>query len=162
MTAVFLTTALAVLLPRLIWATIDTYLLAHPDGKFGAAGGIEFIAFFVGIAAVVAGIVAATLAFPRITRSFRAHLVNASIGGLTLSLASLWIPDLAVYGVGSALFGEIGMLVVNWAVVCAVVLFLVWFSIGELLPPNRTPHPDALSSSVSSQPPAARAGGRER
>lgn len=161
--AVFVTTSVAVLLPRLVWATIDTYLLGHPDGKFGALGGIHFVAFFVGIAATVAGLVAAALAFGRRAMFFHRHLVNAVTGGLALSLASFWIPELAVYGVGSALFGEIGMLVVNWAVVCAVVLLLVQLIIGGLLPPNSTPHADARETAVQSQvPDGARAGGRGR
>jgi hypothetical protein len=161
-TAVFLVTALAVLLPRLVWTTIDTYVLGHPDSKFGAAGGIQFLALFVGFAAFVAGLVAAALAFARQTMSFRTHLRNAAVGGVILSLASFWIPDLAVYGVGYTIFGEIGMIVVNWAVVCAVVLLLVQFAIGGSLPPNSTPHTDARATSTLHQPPSARAGERGR
>lgn len=158
-TAIFLVTALAVLLPRLGWTSIDTYVLGHPDSKFGAAGGIQFLIFFVGIAALVAGLVAAALAFARKTMPFRTHLRNAAIGGLILSVASIWIPDLAVYGVGYALFGEIGMIVVNWAVVCAVVLLLVQFAIGGSLPPNSTPHADAEPHSIKWTPrPNARGG----
>ena len=161
-TAVLLVTALAVLLPRLVWATIDTYVLGQPDSKFGAAGGIQFLVFFVGIAALVAGLVAAALMLTSKSMSVRAHLRNAAIGGLILSLASFWIPHLPVYGVGYALFGEIGMIVVNWAVVCAVVLFLVQFAIGESLPPNSTLHTDARAASPLHQPPSARAGERGR
>jgi hypothetical protein len=96
------------------------------------------------------------------TLSFRTHLRNAAIAGLVLSLASFWIPDLAVYGVGYAQFGEIGMIVVNWAVVCAVVLLLVQFAIGGSLPPNSTLHTDARATSALHQPPSARAGERGR
>ena len=161
-TAVLLVTALAVLLPRLVWASLDTYVLGHPDSKFGAAGGIQFLVFFVGIAALVAGLGAAALTFTRQTMSFRTHLRNAAVGGLILSLASFWIPDLAVYGVGYALFGDIGMIVVNWAVVCAVVLLLVQLTIGGSLPPNSTPHTDARATSVRHQSSSARAGERGR
>ena len=57
--AVFSVLATAVLVPRLAWTVFDTYMLGHPDSKFGASGGIQFIAFFVGIAAAIAGAVGA-------------------------------------------------------------------------------------------------------
>ena len=124
MTAVFVLAALAVLLPRLAWTLIDTYVLGHPDGKFGAWGGIQFVAFFVGIAAAVAGAVGAVLVLVRKGIPQRVHLLSAAVAGLVLSIASFWIPRLAVYGVGASVFGDIGMIVANWAVVCVAALLL--------------------------------------
>jgi hypothetical protein len=142
-TAVFPIVALAVLIPRLAWTVFDTYLLGHPDSKFGASGGVEFVAFFIGIAAVIAGAVAAVLALARKTTSYRLHLLSAPIAGVALSFLSFWIPELAVYGVGYSLFGEVGMIMVNWAVVCAVVLLFVQLTISAWLPPNSRFHSDA-------------------
>jgi hypothetical protein len=153
-TAVFFVVALTVLVPRLAWTVFDTYVLAHPDGKFGASGGIQFVAFFVGIAAAIAGAVGAVLVLIRRTTLYRAHLLSAFGAGLALSFASFWIPDLAVYGVGQSLFGEIGMIMVNWAVVCALVLVLAQLIVGGMLPPNSRFHAVARNT--------ARAGEAER
>jgi hypothetical protein len=146
LTAVFLVMALAVFVPRLAWIIFDTYALGHADTKFGAWGGIQFAAFFMGIAAVVAGLAAATVVGVSVlaqkSDEWFPHLLTALVGGLVLSFASLWIPDLFVYGVGYALFGEIGMVIVNWAVVCAVILSLVRAAAGRL-PPNSRFHADA-------------------
>jgi hypothetical protein len=139
--AVFLIMALAVFVPRVVWVIFDTYALGHPDTKFGAWHGIEFAAFFMGIAALVAGVsavvvVGASVLARKSDEQFP-HLLTALIGGLVLSFASVWIPDLLVYGVGYAVFGEIGMVMVNWAVVSAIVLLLVRAAAGRLPPNNR-------------------------
>jgi hypothetical protein len=159
MIAVFLLLALTVLIPRLAWTVFDTYALGHPDGKFGASGGIQFVAFFVGIAAAIAGAVGAVLVLARKAFSARAHLFSAVIAGLALSFASFWIPDLAVYGVGERLFGDIGMIMVNWAVVCAVVLLLIQFIVGSAMPPNTALLTDTYASPLRAQHGAAK---RER
>jgi hypothetical protein len=146
LTAVFLAMALGAFLPRLAWTLFDTYALGHADGKFGAWGGVQFAAFFIGIAAVVAGLAAvlvvAISVLARKSDERFPHVLTALIGGLVLSFASFWIPDLFVYGVGYTVFGEIGMVIVNWAVVCAVVLFLVR-GVAARLPPNSRFHADA-------------------
>ena len=143
MIAVFLVLALTVLVPRLAWTVLDTYLLGQPDSKFGALGGIQFVAFFVGVAAAIAGVVGAVFVLGRRNTPYRVHLLSAVFAGLALSLASFWIPKLAVYGVGYALFGDIGMIMVNWAIVCAMVLLLAQLIVGGALPPNSRFHADA-------------------
>jgi hypothetical protein len=140
--AVFIVLALAVLVPRLTWTVLDTYVFGHPDSKFGASGGIQFVAFFVGIAAAIAGAVGAVLVLVRRATSQRVHLFSALAAGLALSIASFWIPDLAVYGVGYAVFGDVGLIAVNWAAICAVVLLLTQLIIGRALPPNSAMYSD--------------------
>jgi hypothetical protein len=146
LTAVFLVMTLAVFVPRLAWTVFDTYALSHADGKFGAWGGIQFAAFLMGIAAVVSGLVGAIVVaislFARKSDERFPHVLTALVGGLVLSFASFWIPDLFVYGVGYVIFGEIGMVIVNWGVVCAVVLLLIRATAGRL-PPNSRFHSDA-------------------
>ena len=145
-TAVFFVLALTVLVPRLAWTVFDTYVLGHADGKFGATGGIQFVAFFVGIAAAIAGVWGAVLVLVRRAIPNRVHLFSALVAGLVLSVASFWIPDLAVYAVGYAVFGDIGMIAVNWAAVCIVVLLLSQFILGRALPPNSAMYGDTYSA----------------
>ena len=144
--AVFIVMTLAVFVPRIVWVIIDTFALGHVDSKFGAWDGVLFAAFFMGIAAVVAGLVAVvvvaiSVAVRKSGERFP-HQVTALVAGLVLSIASFWIPDLFVYGVGYAVFGETGMVVVNWAAVCGVVLLLIRAAAGRL-PPNSRLHADA-------------------
>jgi hypothetical protein len=156
---VFVALAVTVFVPRLAWTVFDTYVLDHPDGKFGAAGGIQFMAFFIGIAAAVAGAVGAVLVLIRRTTPYRVHLLSALIAGLTLSLASFWIPKLAVYGIGQSLFGDIGMIVANWAAICVVVLLLVQLTVAGTLPPNSAMYGDTYSAPLRA-PNSARNRGR--
>jgi H+/Cl- antiporter ClcA len=145
LTAVFLIVALAVLMPRLAWTIFDTHVLSNPDSKFGAQGGIQFVTFFVGLAGAIAGLVAMIVTAVSLLRrrSSARYLLTSLIGGLVLSFLSFWIPDLAVYGFGYSIFGDIGMIMVNWAVVCAVVLILIQVAVGGRLPPNSRFHADA-------------------
>jgi hypothetical protein len=138
---------------------LDTYVFGHPDSKFGASGGIQFVAFFVGIAAAIAGAVGAVLVLVRRAVPQRVHLLSAVIAGLTLSIASFWIPDLAVYGVGYSVFGDIGMIAVNWAAVCAVVILLTQLMVGRALPPNSAMYSDTYSALLRA-PNSARNRGR--
>jgi hypothetical protein len=158
-TAVFVVLVLAVLVPRLIWTVFDTYVLGHPDSKFGASGGLQFVAFFVGIAAAIAGVVGAVLAVVRRAIPQRVHLLGALFSGLALSIASFWIPDLPVYGVGDALFGDVGMIAVNWAAVCAVVILVIQLIVGRALPPNSAMYSDTYSAPLRA-PNSARNRGR--
>jgi hypothetical protein len=147
LTAVFLIVALAVLMPRLAWTIFDTYILSNPDSKFGAQGGIQFVAFFVGLAGAIAGLMAMTVVAVSLLRgrSNARYLLTSLSGGLVLSLLSFRIPDLAVYGFGYSIFGDVGMIMVNWAVICAVVLILIHVA-GGRLPPNSRFHADARNS----------------
>ena len=143
---VFIVMALAVFVPRLAWVIIDTFALGHVDSKFGAWDGILFAAFFMGIAAIVAGLVAVVLVaiFLAVRKSGErfSHQVTALIAGLVLSIASFWIPDLFVYGVGYTVLGETGMVIVNWAAICGLVFLLIRVAAGRL-PPNSRLHADA-------------------
>jgi hypothetical protein len=153
---------LAVFFPRLAWTVFDTYVLGHPDGKFGALGGIQFAALLMGIAAAVAGltavVVVAISVFARGSEKPFPHVRTALVAGLVLSFASFWIPDLFSYGVGYTVFGETDMVIVNWAVVCAIILLAVRAAAGRL-PPNSAVESDA---SVPALRASARAPHRER
>ena len=146
LTAVFMVMTLAVFIPRLVWVIVDTYVLGHADSKLGAWGGVQFAAFIMGIAAIVAGVVG--VAFVAISVAARKsderfpHVMTALVAGLVLSFASFWIPDLFIYGVGYTVLGEIGMVVTNWVAVCAVVLMLIRAAAGRM-PPNSRLHTDA-------------------
>jgi hypothetical protein len=115
----------------------------------------------MGIAAVVAGfaamiVVGASLLVRKSDERF-SHRLTALIGGVVLSYLSAWIPDLFVYGVGHAVFGEIGMVLVNWAVICAIVLLLVRVAAGRL-PPNSRLLSDASVSALRASSSAPKPG----
>jgi hypothetical protein len=134
MTVVFFLLALSVLVPRLVWTVIDIFLLGNSDGKFSPWASVQFVAVFGGIAACIAGVVGAAFVVIRKSYPYRVHVLSAVPAGLALSLASFWIPELGDYGVGEAIFGEIGMLVVNWGVVCVLVLLVTQRLVGWTLP----------------------------
>jgi hypothetical protein len=118
-----LITGALVWLPWLSWAAIKTYILAEPDSKFGAMGGVLFVAAFWGFAAFIAAIAFLSVRFlislrePCPGRSN--ETVSALLSGLLLAIAAKFLPLLPP--VGERLLGEIPGIILCWGLICLTV-----------------------------------------
>jgi uncharacterized YccA/Bax inhibitor family protein len=115
---------LAVMLPRVGWVAFDTYILDNPDDKLGANAGVMIVAVLGALCGLIAGVVVAIFAAAALAvrhrLDHRAVLYSAVFGGLVLSWLSSYVFHLPSWAYETAL-GEIGGMVVSWALVCAAI-----------------------------------------
>lgn len=119
----FSITAIAVWLPQIIWVSADTYLFNHPDMKFGASGGVLFVAVITGLEALIAGASAALVQLlAMIFKKYRIKRVTVAtmLGGLSLSGLSRFVYVLPP--VATAFLDEVAGLALSWGILCMVVM----------------------------------------
>ena len=141
MAAVFVVTASAVALPRLMWTMVEAYVVASP-GDPRASGGVGFVVSYVALAAAISGLVASGLAGMAAAAGAlagsRVYTKSALVGGLILSGGTFLIPSLAAHGLGPDLLGDIGSVAVNWAAMSAAALALSYAGVLRWLPGSRS------------------------
>ena len=126
----FAISVLAVWLPWMLWVTIKTYFLSDPDSKFGAEGGVIFVAVIWGLAAVISGMSAVLILllapkFSKAKLKARPGFIALSCG-FVLSLLAYFIPRLPVLFNGK--YGDIAGMVLSWFVISCIV-----FMVGHLV-----------------------------
>lgn len=136
--------ALAVWLPWMLWVTIKTYFLSAPDSKFGAEGGVIFVAVIWGLAAVISGISAVLILllatkFNKTKSNPRSALIALGCG-LVLSLLANLIPRLPVLING--IYGDIAGMAFSWFVISCII-FIIGYLIDYWTQPNKSLKTDA-------------------
>ena len=140
----FAISVLAVWLPWVLWTTIKTYLLDDPDSKFGAEGGVIFVAAIWGLAAVVSGVAAVlilllTTRITKIISRARPNLIALGCGCL-LSFLAYFIPRLPA--LSNSWYGDIAGMVLSWLLISSIV-FMIGYLIDYWTQPNKSLKPDA-------------------
>ena len=136
-------------LPAMLVAANRVYILGIPDAKFGADGLVLFVAFVWGIAAVATGAVSLVVYAMRATKQpFSVSLGATALGSAAMSAASVALPQVPPFM--QFVFGEIGGMVVSWALASAAALTIAHIVLSR----RRNP------TSGSSRPASLRSAGR--